>query len=791
MEGCDNGFIDHRGVLDATALDPPPNYDSVIDNPLDVNDGSVFYGDFHLQEFPCMSSSSSSSSTPAPAKPSGSSPTSSSASLVAVTASSSSATSWALLGRDVVGVEERENGVLVQVGDCSAHEQLDALVSTASMEIILEKPTDEDAVVAGAVEGNGSSAADAAMMGSVDACMDVMENFGYMELLEGDDMFDPTSLFQSENLFDQEVHHMGCFGEDHATQEYPHEIIKQHEENEAVLVADTRCDEVAGAEVGDDMGAVFLEWLRANRDSISVEDLRKVKIKKSTIEMAARRLGGGKEAMKQLLKLILEWVQTNHLPRKYAVESSSTYPDFVQPNQNPSFTAAQPGSTMFADPNTSDSCFAPQWAPPPTLFTQPGMDPGLAGAGTYMGSEPKEFPMVDLANSWPPAVQWPQYEYMENFQPALGSPHGFGSGGCGFGYPGQYPLPYFSSSSSSSTHMKFARLGSSATKEARKKRMARQRRLSHHHHHQRVGTSHRQDTGQRNVAVEQQTAEMIGSENYSNVVAGRVDGNANWMYWPPAMQGGMPASEPLQVQQPEVLPVPHPPPPLQSYQQQIPAQQPDRRQTWKPESNLKFLLQKVLKQSDVGNLGRIVLPKKEAETHLPELEARDGISIAMEDIGTSRVWNMRYRFWPNNKSRMYLLENTGDFVRANGLEEGDFIVIYSDVKCGKYLIRGVKVRQPEGTTKAATKRTDKAQIRSNSNGNGNAGIEKEAPSTGTNANADGLDDKKNYVSYGGLGGSSGVSGAPGTAGFQLYRGIVGGGGVNGFPLTGTSAALAG
>lgn len=36
--------------------------------------------------------------------------------------------------------------------------------------------------------------------------------------------------------------------------------------------------------------------------------------------------------------------------------------------------------------------------------------------------------------------------------------------------------------------------------------------------------------------------------------------------------------------------------------------------------------------------------QKEAETHLPGLEARDGISIAMEDIGTSRVWNMRYRY---------------------------------------------------------------------------------------------------------------------------------------------------
>ncbi|XP_066311582.1 regulatory protein viviparous-1-like [Miscanthus floridulus] len=125
--------------------------------------------------------------------------------------------------------------------------------------------------------------------------------------------------------------------------------------------------------------------------------------------------------------------------------------------------------------------------------------------------------------------------------------------------------------------------------------------------------------------------------------------------------------------------------------------------------NLRFLLQKVLKQSDVGSLGRIVLPKKEAEVHLPELKSRDGISIPMEDIGTSRVWNMRYRFWPNNKSRMYLLENTGEFVRSNELQEGDFIVIYSDVKSGKYLIRGVKVRLPAQEQRSGSSAAGKAQ----------------------------------------------------------------------------------
>ncbi|KAG2560273.1 hypothetical protein PVAP13_4NG077257 [Panicum virgatum] len=35
---------------------------------------------------------------------------------------------------------------------------------------------------------------------------------------------------------------------------------------------------------------------------------------------------------------------------------------------------------------------------------------------------------------------------------------------------------------------------------------------------------------------------------------------------------------------------------------------------------------------------------------------------------------------------MYLLENTGEFVRSNELQEGDFIVIYSDVKSGKYVM---------------------------------------------------------------------------------------------------------
>ncbi|RWW84052.1 hypothetical protein BHE74_00007384 [Ensete ventricosum] len=51
-----------------------------------------------------------------------------------------------------------------------------------------------------------------------------------------------------------------------------------------------------------------------------------------------------------------------------------------------------------------------------------------------------------------------------------------------------------------------------------------------------------------------------------------------------------------------------------------------------------------MSSSSVQHLFSSLDQQKEAETHLPELGARDGISIPMEDIGTSQVWNMRYRW---------------------------------------------------------------------------------------------------------------------------------------------------
>ncbi|XP_024401493.1 B3 domain-containing protein VP1 [Physcomitrium patens] len=104
---------------------------------------------------------------------------------------------------------------------------------------------------------------------------------------------------------------------------------------------------------------------------------------------------------------------------------------------------------------------------------------------------------------------------------------------------------------------------------------------------------------------------------------------------------------------------------------------------------LTFLLQKELRPSDVGNLGRIILPKKEAEAHLPILALREGILLQMEDFDSGHCWKIRYRFWPNNKSRMYLLENTGEFVKSHRLEEGDLLVLYK-IQEGNYVLRAQK-----------------------------------------------------------------------------------------------------
>ncbi|XVE78050.1 hypothetical protein DITRI_Ditri13aG0113100 [Diplodiscus trichospermus] len=672
--------------------------DRLQDDLLDVDDASIFYGDFPpLPDFPCMSSSSSSSSTPAPAKAIA---CSSSASTVS---SSSSAASWAVLKSDVdEDVERKNNDHHHHLHHRGQHDLVDgttaALSSTVSMEIL--QPPDHNVT-------DGTD------------CMDVTENLGYMDLLDDNDCFDPSSIFNHDDT-DLEEFQQAQKPQQQQSQQLEIEIPMTYSKNE---------DQTQEVKASDDLAMVFLEWLKTNKETVSAEDLRSVKIKKATIECAARRLGGGKEAMKQLLRLILEWVQTNHLQKRRIKESASNnnidlayqYRDpFENPNPYP-YPSSNPNlNCNSVPPSEPNSCFSqPPWILQPVFTTDPAAvvvpsfppvvmgDPFANGApnvNIHPFQHPTDYQMPESAQTWP-ASQFAlasQYNSFpdNNLQPVLRQPSAF------TGYANQYPYQYVHGHNN---NQRLVRLGSSATKEARKKRMARQRRFaSHHrtHNHHNNQKSHHQ-----NQSVDQH-ARLVND----NCVAAAQAKPGNWVYWPSVTSGVASNPPVLTGEVAMVNPGGRPAMQGQTYHRQVAS---DRRQGWKTEKNLRFVLQKVLKQSDVGNLGRIVLPKKEAETHLPELEARDGISIAMEDIGTSRVWNMRYRFWPNNKSRMYLLENTGDFVRTNELQEGDFIVIYSDVKCGKYLIRGVKVRQP-GPKSETRKIAEKSQKNQHPNSPGAA-----------------------------------------------------------------------
>ncbi|KAI3982832.1 hypothetical protein MKX01_010315 [Papaver californicum] len=107
-----------------------------------------------------------------------------------------------------------------------------------------------------------------------------------------------------------------------------------------------------------------------------------------------------------------------------------------------------------------------------------------------------------------------------------------------------------------------------------------------------------------------------------------------------------------------------------------------------------LLVQKELRNTDVGNLGRIVIPKKDAEANLPPLEAKDGIILQMEDMNYSAEWKFKFRYWPNNKSRMYVMENTGDFVKMHNLLAGDLFIVYREENSGKYIVRGKKGTRP-------------------------------------------------------------------------------------------------
>lgn len=475
---------------------------------LDVNEASIFYGDFPpLPDFPCMSSSSSSSSTQPQSKPIGGASTSSSAT------SSSPATSWALMRSDAEEEAARVGFQQLQSQQEVKMEGTAALSSTASMEI--QAPSEHDGGALGC---------------DVD-CIDVMENFGYMDLIDCNELWDPSSVFQSENPQD--------FLDEQAAAVAPPLVEGSQQGNDMICEDDN--DGFSFLQGNSELAMIFFEWLKQNKDYISAEDMRSIKLKRSTIESASKRLGSSKEGKKQLLKLILEWVEQYQLQKKLppregsgaaAAQPSFSFEETVQipdPNQNPNFmynpdpNATFPTTQWMQPPPPEVTPMVA--APPPQPFApaMPGynndpyipMNHGVVNGIPYQHSG--EYPVMEHAPSWA-LSPFP-------VPPSQFSPFPDNGGNIINRQQNVYGNPYQMYDPNGERMM---RLGSSATKEARKKRMARQRRLYSHHH--------------RHCSNSNQSQNQPSDPHLVGDGADDGDQGGDWMFWSNGGDGSSPTA---------------------------------------------------------------------------------------------------------------------------------------------------------------------------------------------------------------------------------------------------------
>lgn len=305
--------------------------------------------------------------------------------------------------------------------------------------------------------------------------MDVLGELGGMAILDDTDMWDPDSLFPGD---DGEASYAGAPADG----------------GYAVMAGGGGGGSLEDAlKPSEDLAMVFFEWLKSNRELISPEDLRSIKLKRSTIESAAKRLGGGREGLKKLLKLILTWVQDHHLQRKH--NSYGCYQS-SHPNHLHSFPTFDAQPDVWSNSNQHYHGFSdssqPGYAQAMGGYGGGGQGMVVNGGGGFCTNYNNAAAMIDPNNmSWsspPQAYSSPAYGNSCFSDPSIAPCMGFSGGaGSGGGLLGE----------------RFVRLGPSATKEARKKRMARQRRIFTHHHHHRHHHHHHQTQHSPRIAGEQ------------------------------------------------------------------------------------------------------------------------------------------------------------------------------------------------------------------------------------------------------------------------------------------------
>ncbi|XP_047341367.1 B3 domain-containing protein Os07g0679700-like [Impatiens glandulifera] len=97
------------------------------------------------------------------------------------------------------------------------------------------------------------------------------------------------------------------------------------------------------------------------------------------------------------------------------------------------------------------------------------------------------------------------------------------------------------------------------------------------------------------------------------------------------------------------------------------------------------LFEKVLSASDAGRIGRLVLPKACAEAYFPPISQPEGLPLRIQDV-KGKEWVFQFRFWPNNNSRMYVLEGVTPCIQSMQLQAGDTVTFSRMDPDGKLLM---------------------------------------------------------------------------------------------------------
>ncbi|XWS09506.1 hypothetical protein CRYUN_Cryun40dG0090300 [Craigia yunnanensis] len=111
------------------------------------------------------------------------------------------------------------------------------------------------------------------------------------------------------------------------------------------------------------------------------------------------------------------------------------------------------------------------------------------------------------------------------------------------------------------------------------------------------------------------------------------------------------------------------------------------------------LFEKVLSASDAGRIGRLVLPKACAEAYFPPISQPEGLPLRIQDV-KGKEWVFQFRFWPNNNSRMYVLEGVTPCIQSMRLQAGD-TVTFSRMEPEGKLVMGFR----KATNTAAVQET--------------------------------------------------------------------------------------